>query len=236
MITNEQNTALLNIAYLARKNTAWQAYAQYCTMREQGLRKQSLAQLNEFIKQSTAWTYDEKVDFVKFLFPLIESSPDVTDGAMPHPLSKQLLQPTLQAWCSTEERDSAPFRWLGTYYRDMDSLVKAIALNPADDIARAKLVDRKMDVLYYSIHHMPEGYLGNPEEDLVHAEVIRALINGFVNQDKRSFWLRDLEDDLELIRNYIAWKKSGHANLKLWGDENNKLVTYGIGRVYYYSK
>lgn len=236
MITNEQNTALLNIAHLAKQNEAWQAYANYCTLREQGLRKASFEQLNTFMKQSKEWSLEQQIDFVEFLFPLIDVMPDVEAGAMPQPLSQQLLQPTLQAWCAVEETDSAPFRWYGTYYRDMDSLIKAIAINPADDAARAKLINWKMDVLYYSIHHMPEGYLGNPEEDLVFAEEIRALIHGFTNKEKIDFWTRDLEDDLELTRNYIAWKASGHANLKQWGEENNKLVTYGIGRVYYYGK
>ncbi|MEO0332846.1 MAG: hypothetical protein AAF223_14385, partial [Bacteroidota bacterium] len=49
-------------------------------------------------------------------------------------------------------------------------------------------------------------------------------------------WQKELDEDLELVKNYIDWKASGHPDLKEWGIENNKKVEYRFSRSYYYKK
>jgi len=47
---------------------------------------------------------------------------------------------------------------------------------------------------------------------------------------------KELNEDLEIIENYVEWKNSGHPDLAKWGKENNRTVGYNLTRTYYYEK
>jgi hypothetical protein len=57
MITRSQNAACLAVAEEADKVPAWKNYAQYCRLREQGLRKQAFARMDLFIAQAVKWGF-----------------------------------------------------------------------------------------------------------------------------------------------------------------------------------
>lgn len=75
------------------------------------------------------------------------------------------MKATLEHWCEKENQDSRPFRWYGKYYKSEDNLLKALELNPRDDIARQTLLNWWTYNIYYSIHHLPEGYIGDSYDD-----------------------------------------------------------------------
>jgi len=235
MIARDQNIALLTVGNAALINPAWTEYAHYCFSREQGLRKKALNHLDNFIRTTNNWTIDRKIEFVKFLLPFFETVKDADYGPFPQPLSEKLIKPTLQYWSKKEIKDERPFRWYGTYYRSEDHLFKAIELNPEDDISRQQLLTWWTYDIYYSIHHLPEVYIGEPDEDLKLAEKVKSQIDQLTDPDLKDKWRNELESDLRFVRNYIEWKKSGHPNFEQWGKENKKKVDYGI-RAYYYDK
>ncbi|MDR2888038.1 MAG: hypothetical protein LBV26_08600 [Bacteroidales bacterium] len=222
MITIDQNIALLTVGEAAVKNSKWADYANYCFDREKGLRKNAFAHLEKFLQTAEQWTLDEKIDFVKFLFPFCENFPQADYGPFPQPLSEKLIKPTLTAWCSTEQTDSTPFRWFGRYYRNETHLFRALELNPSDDLARQTLIRRWIYGINYSVHHLPEYYIGNPEEDVQLGEGIKDQIRQLTTSEMKEYWTKNLEEGLELVRNYIEWKSSQHANFEKWGKENNK--------------
>lgn len=236
MIAKEQNTALLTVGKTALKNADWTDYAHYCFDREKGLRKDAFKHLEKFIKSTEDWTFDKKIDFVKFLFPFFENVQDADYACFPQPLSDKLIKPTLIKWCDNEDADNNPFRWYGKYYRSEDHLFKALEINPTDDLARQTLLSWWTYNIYYSVHHLPEGYIGEPLEDIKLGEKIKAEIQKLSAAQLREYWMNELEEDLELVRNYIDWKTSGHADFEKWGVENKKQTGYGLTRTYYYEK
>ncbi|NMM50776.1 hypothetical protein [Marinigracilibium pacificum] len=236
MISEEQNIALIEVAKGASDNPAWKDYADYCLLKEKGLRKPALSKLNEFLNSTQGWSAEQRIEFVNFLFPLIETIPGADQGPFPHPLSIRLTKPTLEEWCAYEKSDSKPFRWFGKYYRSEEHLHKALEVNPEDDLARETILNWWTNILYFSIHHLPEGYIGDPVEDLEFAEKIKVQISRLVDPERRDYWTKQLGIDLEIIENYLEWKKSGHPDLASWGKENNKTVGYHLTRAYYFEK
>ncbi len=236
MITKEQNKALLTIAEVISKNPRWKEYSTYCINREKGLRKLAFKNLDNFIKSAQDWTVNEKIDFVKVVFSLFESIPGADYGGFPQPLSQKLIKPTLEKWCEFEKADNNPFRWYGKYYRNEDYLFKALEINPNDDLARSKILDWWTYSIYYSIHHLPEGYIGNLQEDLSLIEKIKEQISLLTDDKRKEYYTKELNEDLEIIQNYVEWKKSGHSDFEEWGKENKKRVGYNLTRVYYYKK
>lgn len=226
MIEKEQNTALLTVGNAALKNAAWKDYAHYCFDRETGLRKEAFEHLDKFLKTTETWTLEQKIDFVKFLFPLFENVQEADYGPFPQPLSNILLKPTLITWCKKEKTDGNPFRWFGKYYRSEEHLFKALDINKADDLARQTILSWWTDNLNYSVHHLPEGYIGEPLDDIKLGEKIKEQIQKLTTAELREYWTQELEKDLELVRNYIEWKKSGHPNFENWGHEIKKQTGY----------
>lgn len=236
MITKDQNVALLTVGNAARENPDWTGYANYCFDREKGLRKEAFKHLDQFLKSTENWTEEAKIKFVEFLFQLIETVEEADYGPFPQPLSDKLVKPTLTAWCNNEKTDNRPFRWYGKSYRSEEHLLKALEIDPTDDLARQTLLGRWTYNIYFSVHHLPEGYIGDSNEDLQLGEKIKEQISKLTTEELRKTWTNDLEEDLELVRNYIEWKKSGQPNFEKWGQENKKRTGYGMQRTYYYEK
>ena len=152
------------------------------------------------------------------------------------PLSDKLIKPTLEEWCDIEIIDHRPFGWFGKYYKSEAHLFKAIELNPEDDLSRETILNWWTYTIYYSIHHLPEGYIGNPSDDLQLSEKIEEQISKLTKPERKEYWTYKLNEDLEIIENYLEWAKSGHPDFANWGKENNKKVGYNLTRTYYYEK
>jgi hypothetical protein len=236
MISVEQNKALLTVSHAAAQHPAWADYAAYCLTREQGLRKDAFRHLTTFLAKAESWNLDQQIEFISFLFPFFETVEAADYGPFPQPLSERLVKPTLLAWCAREPQDVRPFRWYGRYYRERAYLLRALELDPSDDEARETLLGWWSYSLYYAVHHMPDGYIGNPADELALGDLVRGHIQQLTLPGKQAYWTDELESDLELVRNYIAWKESGHPNLVQWGAEQGKRVAYNGGATYYYER
>ena len=200
------------------------------------MRKAAFQHLAAFLAQAITWDLDKRIEFVSFLFLFCETVEDADYGPLPHPLSERLVKPTLLDWCAREQRDARPFRWYGRSYRDRTFLLRALELNPADDVARETLLGWWLYSLYYSVHHLPDGYIGNPTDDLALGDLVREHISKLTSTERRIYWTQEWEEDLELVRNYVAWRASGHPNLVQWGTGQGKRVSYDLGATYYYEK
>jgi tetratricopeptide (TPR) repeat protein len=236
MISSDQNIALLTVANSAKENPLWLDYSEYCNYREQGIRKEAFKKLELFINSTKKWTFEQRIDFAKFLLPLFENVKDADYGPFPQPLSEKMIKPTLEEWCKIETVDCRPFRWYGKYYRSEDYLFKALEINPKDDLSRNTLLNWWTYNIYFSIHHLPEGYIGNVEQDLKQIEKIKEFISQINDNKIKQDWLNEIAEDFEIVNNYKQWKDLGHPNLMDWGKENHKQVSYNMTRTYYYTK
>lgn len=233
MIADSQNKALLIVAEKAKLVEKWNKYYHYCILREKGLRKASFAVLSEFLNEVKQWNYEEKKAFVIFLMALCDVVPDADYGPMPMFLRQSLIKPTLLTWCEQERLDSAPFRWLGHYFSEIQYLYKAVEIDVSDDKARSYIVSFLVGHIDYATHHLPDYYIGEPKEAVKLAEEIQMHTKQFTKEEQREYWTRELAEAMLLVNSYIEWKSSGHPNLALWGKENNRVVGSGITTIYY---
>jgi len=231
-MTTEYND-LQTVGRIAAENEKWIKYAQYCFDKDKGLRKQAFECLNDFLKTTESWTEEEKIKFVSFLSPFYEDT--YRYCPFPHPLSEKLIKPTLEKWCLKEVADSSPFRWYGMFYGNSEYLKKALQLNSQDDQVRQILLQRGIDCLWYSVHHLPDGYIGEPKEDLLLIDELQKEIAKLSDIKLQQLYTNSLEQYAELVRNYVEWKKSGHSDLGKWGEENHKRVSSGV-KTYYFEK
>lgn len=236
MISEDQNRALLTVGNLALQNSEWTDYANYCFDREKGLRKEAFKHLDKFLKITENWPLQKKIEFVKFIFPLFENVVDADYGPFPQPLKDTLLKSSLLAWCESEKLESNPFRWYGKYYQSTEHLFQAVEINPSDDLARVTIIRWWTDSIHFSMHHLPDVYLGDPLEGLILCEQVNDQIKQLTSPALREKWNKILEKLLEIIRNYINWKSSGHPDFEEWGHENQKLTYYWQTGTYYYEK
>lgn len=235
MIAKGQNEALLILANSAKEKAEWTEYANYCFDREKGLRKNAFKHLEIFIKDSKKWALGDRIEFICFIFPYFETVHDADYAGFPQPLNEMLIKPTLEEWCSFESKDNRPFRWYGRYYRSEEHLFKALELDPFDDIARNTIISWWSYEIYYSVHHLPDYYIGDPYESIILSDKINAQISLLGNNVLKTTLEKSLEEDLDLVRNYIEWKESEHPDFDKWGEKNHKSTGYGLIRTYYYS-
>lgn len=233
MITKEQNDALLVVGNSVMQNPSWSDYAWYCFDREKGLRKEAFKHLENFLKTTDKWTLNDKINFLKFILPLFETIPKADYGPFPNPLSKKLVEPTLLKWCDMEKIENLPFRWYGKFYRSEKHLFKALELNPIDDLARQTLIKWWIYDIYYSVHHLPEFYIGNPFEDAKLGEKIMEHIQQLTTSELKEYWKEELEKYFDLVENYIEWKVSKHINFEKWGQANKKRTQLDLAAIYY---
>jgi hypothetical protein len=236
MIGKQQNIALLIVGNAASENPDWISYANYCYAREKGLRKEAFIHLDTFLATTENWSMEQKIEFVRFLFPFFENVEDADYGLFPEPLSKKHVKPTLSKWCETEELDGNPFRWYGTYYGNEEYLFKALEINPADNLARQQLLKGWTYNIYFAIHHLPEGYIGEVTNDLSLVEKIKEHIPLLTTSELREYWTSHIEVDFEIFFNYVEWSNLEHTDFSQWGLENNKRTGYDNVQSYYFKK
>lgn len=236
MIANNQNKALLILADATKEKPEWREYTSYCESREKGLRKEAFKHLNNFINNTENWNLEQRKDFICRIFSIFENTEDADHGGLPQPLSEKLIEPALLAWCKHENNDSRPFRWYGKYYNEEKYLLKAIEINPFDKTARKTIISNWSFQTYYSVHHLPDYYIGNPYQDLQLCREIKEQISLLRDNQSKEYWNKEINEDCELIENYIEWKESGHPDFDQWGQENKKTTGYNNVRNYYYTE
>ncbi len=202
MIAQSQNEALRVVGLAAVEVEAWKPYAAYCLLREQGLRKQALGRLGEFLTGAARWSDEEKIRFVDFLLPFAETVRDADYGPLPFPLMEKLIKPALELWCARESENSNPFRWYGRFYHSKDHLDRALDINPRDDKARTVLIKWGIDALWYDTHHLPDYFIGDYNKSLKLADSLRNHIGQIADDRARKHMTAELIDYAELVENY----------------------------------
>ena len=116
-----------------------QRLAEYCRYREQGLRRQAFAALDQFLAEAAGWKQSDARVTCLTILDLHRRTPAVHQF-LTHPLLSRLLIPTLEAWIGDEPEAAVPLRWLGILTGREDFVCRALAVAPEDTIARRYLV------------------------------------------------------------------------------------------------
>ena len=161
---NQDNfECLLGIAESIAGEEMWQHFADYCRLREKGLRKQALKSLAQLIADAKNWPPVERRRFSNWIFG-VHLRHSAVHQLIATPLSQQLLIPTLKEWAGCEAENSTPRRLLGLATGDQQHFSDALVLNPQDDVSRYYLVLRDLADVDFQCHHLPDEFIGEPSE------------------------------------------------------------------------
>ena len=234
--TAKDNSELENMIEKLGDDESLIHYKNYCEKRLEGLRKEAFAEMNLFLKNFVAANFEQRKRFVNII---LQSADDfknsLTHNTMPTPLNVQMISPTLDEWGKIESANYLPFYWKAKYFYDDDALEYAIKLNPSEQKPLLLSLERDINVLSFSTHHLPEGYIGNIHEDLLLIEKIEEKICLVTDESVKKALTDDFLFYKELVNNYYEWKQSGEENLEEWGAKNSKIVSSNV-KAFYYTK
>jgi len=140
----------------AAKFPGWADYFAYCTLLENGLRKDALAKLDGFISSMLIASFEERQKFVSWLYHGAWNT-EWLNTFVPHPLQTRLVEPTLQEWVKREPDAAEPHCWLGT----LEHLRRALELDPQGEVACTRFARCILGRINVSTHELPAGYLGD---------------------------------------------------------------------------
>ena len=232
MISKSQNAACLHIGRAASANPAWMDYANYCILREKGLRKEAFTSLSNFLSAARNWPFEDQKGFVLWLCDQMDKIRDGGYGPYPNPLMKQLVEPVFEK-CLEEEGVSGELYALKAQYTcDFDAYFKAIALDPDNARARVALARASILAVQYSTHHLPAHFIGSVDEALESAEEAREHLFHLVDGKTRASLEKWLKEEVHLLDDWIEFKQSDGEDFGRWCEERGR--TYRWNTIIYY--
>ena len=174
-------------------------FAEYCRLRERGLRKNAFEVLSLFISEMLAVPGPQRRKFVEWHQAHCFLNPALMD-ALPQPLEEKIIRPTVEEWINECPNDPLALRWSNK----VSDLRRAAELNPGEEIAAIKLAKVVLSGIDYATHELPSGYLGeNPEEGLADLEFVMHYLSLIKKTIFRDPLLDEAKRLQRLIQNYL---------------------------------
>jgi len=131
--------------------------AEYCLLREQGLKKPAFSALQQFIVQMQQLPLSVQRQMACELARLHAENRAVHQ-LIAQPLHAYLCN-VLHAWCAEEPAEAAPYRWLGLLGRETHCFESALRFDPDDHIALSWLASQALNAVDFITHHIGESRL-----------------------------------------------------------------------------
>lgn len=231
---NQQNfEGFIAVADSIADQQQWSLFAQYCRLREQGLRPQALQAITELIAESSGWEDSARNEFAHWIYSTSLSNPEVHQ-LIPTPLKMHLLVPTLEQWATSEPSNAIPERWLGFATGDHEHFSNALALDATDDISRCRLVSRDLGDVEHQCHHLPDYFIGEIDIAIMTLDRAKALAADFSNPDIAPTLADEFSELYSKVHDWQAFKESGGDSFADWCAANDR--DYQWGKAYYYDR
>jgi hypothetical protein len=236
---NDRNfEGLLNIAKQLDEDPRLKDLADYCRLREQGLRKSAFEALDKFLNESAKWDTETSRKIIDLIFQIQFCAPDVHQF-ISTPLNKRFLLPGLKAWLKDEPNSREALRWEGFFNENPKALNKLLSLHPDEIAARRRLIKRNcLDIIYYATHLCQVNRLLMPISEV---EEIIASAEELISSAPDRSQLKDIEAVLhEQISMFQDWKifteecNKEEKKFTDWCEENGRTYKWGI--LYFYEK
>lgn len=206
-----------------------QAFARSCQLKAKGLRKQSQVALEEFIAEALILDYATRRQLVEWLLEIQHRNPTV-HNLIPHPLAKQLIEPTLAQWRQDQPQDAVVHRWLGILHKDRAALRIAVALDADEMPARNYLLRDLINSLAFATHHLPDGELVCEttfvRECLAEATELLAQLK---DDEGKALFTRALTQQRELVEDFLAWRdRPEDLTFEQWCECRQRQYVWGV--------
>ncbi len=164
-------------------------FADYCNYLNKGLRKEALKCLERFLDNTENWDYLTKATFCKIIFSISTTNNDI-DFVLTTNLADKLIKPTLLEMTTQEPNNYLAFIWYGQYFRETALIKKALELKPSDNNIKLILLNNLENDIWTSTHHLPDGYLGDIEQDKQDIELAFSLLGSLEKKITEDFFKR----------------------------------------------
>lgn len=206
---------LSEVADEAARRPGLDRYAEYCRLRDKGMRKEAFDSLGQFIKKARDWPLEDRTTFADWILEVEDHIPDLDqDEVIPKDLQSSLLNPTIKEWALAEPENPAPWRWMDT----QKSLKRAVRLSEQETIARRRLARAYLDRTEFNSRDLPQQYHGDPHADYKRLVDARELLEELDNFDIRP---SDASLKTRILRlthalgTYLRYLESG-SDLDFW--------------------
>jgi len=221
----EHFEGLLQLAEIFGADADLKLLADHCRLREQGLRRAALAKLEEFLAAAAAF---DKATARRAAIKILETGERTEAHGFSHPLTTRFLAPTLQAWMQEDAQANLPVRWLAILRHDFGLLNRALAMCPSDTPIRIRLIDRVLESVRFTMHHIDESVLlGSPEGVLDELATARRLIAESPDPAALARLTAQVDYFAQLIADWQAWSVHRTGTFPQW--------CAGQGRSYHFS-
>lgn len=233
MYWNQPNfEGLLTLAAHFEAQPGLQALAQYCRMREKGLRREAFSALEQFLASASSFDTATQRALAVDIFEANARTHEA-HHLLNQPLMSRFLLPTLQAWVDEQPNAQVPLRWLGLQRNEHELLLRALALNPADTPVRMRLIDHHLSSADHATHHLDEShFIGEVQYALDELARAQALITGATEPERLQHRHTELLAYQDLIADWIAYSRAPSGSFPQWCADQGRTYTYPAK--YYY--
>lgn len=148
-------------------------FAEYCRLREQGVRRDAAAALSEFIVEMRAQPVVKRREFADWVLTYSFHNPRVYN-ACPTALKQEIIEPAIDEWTRSEPENPKALRW----HPDERAMLVAARAVPRDDIAVGRYAMTVLARVDFHTHELPNGYSGETlKGDLADVQTVIDLLH-----------------------------------------------------------
>lgn len=230
---NQDNfQSLLALADALAKHPDLALLAEYCRLREQGLRKPAFDALNRFLSAAEHWSDEQARRHVLTIVQVDARTPEAHQF-MAVPLLQKLIYPRLEQWLDAVPNAVEPTRWLGLLRRDAALLRQALVLDPADVVVRSRLIDYALDAADHATHHLNESILlGQVAEVREAIALARNLIATAPDPEPFRSYVAEANQFEQMMDDWEAYQVSKTGTFPEWCQAKGRSYTW-CTHVYY---
>lgn len=206
--------------------------AQYCLLRERGLRKQAMTALLVFIRDTSARPLAEQRDLACELTRLHFENRNVHQ-LVAEPL-RAYLQGVFASWCAEFPELAEPYRWLGVLSRDTQHFETALKFDAEDRIALGWLTSEALNAVDFATHHLGEGrLLGTLDDAYGWLERASSYASRLQAGTAQTNFLEEIADYRELLDAWRAYcALAPEQSFPDWSREQG--LGFAFAAAYYY--
>lgn len=206
--------------------------AEYCLLREQGLKKPAFSALQQFIAQMQQEPVPVQRQMACELARLHAENRAVHQ-LIAQPLHAHLCN-VLHAWCAGEPAEAVPYRWLGLLTGEAHCFESALRFDPDDRIALSWLTSQALNAVDFITHHIGESRLiGSSAQAHEQLEAAVAYACRLPDSVARAQFLAEAEDYRNLLdawATYVA--AASDMEFPAWCWQHGH--AFEFGQAYYY--
>jgi hypothetical protein len=190
--------------------------ARYCELRERGLRREAFAALQGFLGSTAALEPGAQRQLVLRVLAAHARAPEAHQF-LSQPLLAGLVEPVLRAWCAEQPSDPVPAAALGLLLGERELLERALALEPADDRVRARLVSQLLGEVDFATHHLSESsFIGEPAAAAAVLEAAESLMQGAADAAHFDALRSELAELRRLLRDWAEYSACPEGSFPDW--------------------